>query len=559
MTFSFASWSLLLLSICLEYILFRGFVSHTIATTYPPGFDQAYYLSISYWLHENIIHSGLVAALKKYQLISVSFLFPLQAAFFYFLFGASRLIALSTHFFYFALLQIIAFATLKKLTQRYLWGFIFIGMLLSTESFFLFGGAVDFRIDFSALCLYGIVICLILRSQVFLQKKWVIAGAIAAAFLIAMRFLTVAYIFGVVLSLLFYWILMSLCSKPDALLRHRIKNVFLFSIIISIITLPILWIHKDLLYGYYIYGHVLGPEKYWRLKMVGITNIYNYFMFYPMAFIVLHLTSKTFLILAMVLFLLFGFYLEIKLTKKPVIYKLHDSNEIIFLLITILVPLIVLTLDISKSPIVINIILIPFLLLVVMIYSRMYHTIFHYFTDRRSLLLKALAILFIFEGAFHFAKETSESEFAQTYYDPSSQLAITQMVNDIGNYVTQAKWKSIYATTDKHTDFFISIPIFYYEMHGILFPMNIGYGAASLDFVKNREEGVNKVMQSDLFLADTEQVIPNKFILFDQSIHTFRPFLLAAARSHLILLKNYNLKHIKYEVYIKNQPLRASR
>ena len=92
--------------ILIEYSFFYQLIVHKIADHYPPGIDQANYLYAGYKLYQHMIEQGILSGLSQYKFIPTSFLFVLQAAFFFLLFGASRLTALSLNFLYFAFLLI---------------------------------------------------------------------------------------------------------------------------------------------------------------------------------------------------------------------------------------------------------------------------------------------------------------------------------------------------------------------------------------------------------------------------------------------------------------------
>src|SRR5262249_2617958 len=153
-------------------------------------------------------------------------LFGVQGGALFSIFGASRMKALAINFAYFALLQITTFSTLRWLTGRLSVAFLGLGMMLLLNAPFMpFGAIVDYRIDFSSLCLYGILVCLVIRSGVFESWRWSLAAGGVAGWMILYRFFTGAYVFGafglVLCFLVFRWLV---TCRSDEELRKRTQR-----------------------------------------------------------------------------------------------------------------------------------------------------------------------------------------------------------------------------------------------------------------------------------------------------------------------------------------------
>ena len=53
-------------------------------------------------------------------------------------------------------------------------------VLLLATPYHVTGGAMDFRLDFAALCLYGALMATVIRSEVFASRPWsLVAGGVA--------------------------------------------------------------------------------------------------------------------------------------------------------------------------------------------------------------------------------------------------------------------------------------------------------------------------------------------------------------------------------------------
>jgi hypothetical protein len=544
------SWLILPALLLLEYSLFYHYISRNIITHYPQMVDQANYLYWSYGLYENILHKGFFTAISQQFLIPTSSLFLLQAAFFFLLTGASRVAALSLNFLYFAVLQLVTFFTIKKITGKTSLGFLFIGMLLSTESFFIAGGAADFRIDFIAMCLYGMLVCLVLLSNIFLRRNLSMVCGLLAGFLIAMRFLTVAYVVGVTGVMLAYLMLVLWQQKSRQLplddAQKRIKNILLFAVLFTGITIPVFYWNRELLYSYYIYGHLLGPEKIERARIAGVTSPLSAILFYPQFFLIWHVSYQT------VCEIVFFFLVLLGLSKISAIKTNTDKNlqshfnlEIFFLTVSTIIPLLILTLDTSKSQIACNIIMVPFLLLIVWSYRYLCQRLILPHDVTRSIVYLITAF-FMIGGLVSYGKEAVSPRATN-----NKLVASDKLINAIGDYAVAADWKNIYAATDKSTDFFPSIPAHYYETKGVLFNFTATMGSSSQQPVSDKETALKKVAESNIFVTDTKAFVPAHYSGFEKSISSFQPQLKQVALQKMIKIGSYDIDGSIFEVYAR--------
>ena len=145
-------------------------------------------------------------------------------------------------------------------------------------------GNYDFRPDFLALCLYGVLICSILWSETFLyaSRSWIVAAA--AIVLISFRFFTALYVAGILsclLTILVWSAVKSNSSDDRSLARLRARNLLAASIVIALIAAPLLFGARHELYEYYLLGHVLGEEKYIRAHQLGLYTVLDHVLYYP--------------------------------------------------------------------------------------------------------------------------------------------------------------------------------------------------------------------------------------------------------------------------------------
>src|SRR5262249_36123381 len=140
------------------------------------------------------------------MLLPQGVMIQVQGSLLFLLLGPSRLSALTLNFIYFALLQCVLAATLRWLSGRWSLALLGVGLLLSAKTpFFWAGGLMDFRIDFISFCLFGIFMCVVLRSRMFVSRRWSLVVGLVGANMALFRFLTLAYLGGI-LGLLFLFL-----------------------------------------------------------------------------------------------------------------------------------------------------------------------------------------------------------------------------------------------------------------------------------------------------------------------------------------------------------------
>jgi hypothetical protein len=361
--------------IVLEALLFSSYYVREIAWRPPDNFDQASYLIETYQLQERILTNGLVEAWKYFwsREHAASALFPIEGALGGIIIGGARLPQLSVLFVGFCALQVSAFLVARNFWQRRAYGYIALGLILSQITLWLQegGGLFDFRIDFLAYCLYGIWTCAVLRSQLFLNRYWSLGCGLIGAFLVLNRFVTIIYLLGVSVGFALVCGLITLfCRRNDVLvsrMRQRLINLGLSLAPILVICVPIMLRDWRAIHGYYVVGHAVGDEKYVRAAILGIHDLQGHLAYYPGSIIRDHLGA----------IFLWGSAIAIGCSLVARFLRRNSAGEsairsdetsilgMVFLAGAILGPLVVLTADISKSPVVGGVVGVPVALLAV--------------------------------------------------------------------------------------------------------------------------------------------------------------------------------------------------
>jgi hypothetical protein len=363
------AWVLIAAAVLAQYVLFRGFVQREVAPVYPGMYDQAGYLYMTYSLHEDIRDHGFVTGAQTAwkQRMPQTLLFMAEGALLMLLTGGSRLGALSLGFLHFAALQGVLAFTLRRLSGGWTAALLAVGLLLSTRTAFGWGGIADFRLDFIAMCLYGILLCAGLASDTLARRRgWLYVGA-AAAYLALFRYLTIVYLLGLFLG---FGALLALASwrwvQATPRWSARWRGLRLSLLALALAVLPVFWANWEHLRNYYwrdqrgvavIQQSVSGGNTLaaWLVNFTWLRDE--------------HL-GDTFLALACTTLVVGWLATQRQRNSTPTapsaLVPFDAVTAALFLVLAVSVPLTVLTLNPARSPIVSGIVVPGLVLLVVL-------------------------------------------------------------------------------------------------------------------------------------------------------------------------------------------------
>jgi hypothetical protein len=497
-----------------EFLFFCRFAEREIIWAYPNHHDQLGYLFHTYDLYTDFLNSGF-GAWRRYLTAppSQGILFPVQGFFLCLLFGATRLTCLGVNFILFGALQGCLIYTLRCLTGNIWFGFVGVGLLLSQISaFFDQGGLFDYRIDFSAYCLYGIWTLMVLRSGVFSETKWTIVAALVAAWLMLTRFVAVPYILGATLLTSLVIGMKYSGARFDAKERKevlgRITRAGLFLAIIAASTAPFIYLARNAIWKYYGGHHLIGHEKYIRAAEQGITDLFGHLTFYPASIWSDHL-GPTFIVLSLLL-LWVAFAFRRARCNDPASSSsdpLRPIPAFLFVVATIVTPLIVLALNPTKSHVVGDIVGVPVALVVLLAVSRIGRG-----TNRGNqgtfMSPRACAILATVSMAFGTWNYLSHLTGHGPFLNRRVEIAHLMKIYDtIGRYVETVGWKrkpffSVNLKNDAMNGLAISVAQF--ERRGVLIRMEHLLGRSI--FAVDRDAVFKQLGQTDiLVLGDTSK------------------------------------------------------
>src|SRR6266404_4152465 len=361
---------LLITLFAIEASIFYVHVVRDITPFYPSNFDQLSYYLATYDLIGASHTRGLSVFVEELlqPTSATGTTFVLQGALLSLIGGVNRTAILSVNLVYFLALQFIFFVAIRSRTGRADLAWIGMALLLSLSTLFNgAGGIYDYRIDFSAFCLYGICTCLLVWSASFLRTSRALVVAAVGILLVYSRFFTIIYVGGVLGTLLAintYGIWRNPSPYLTAVAARRIRNILLSGTIIAVVCGARLFLSRAAIYDYYVVGHVLGEEKFIRAHELGLYTIADHLFYYPKSIIETHVGRLTFLMAgALAAWSLWSD----RVTLSELLSRPHRfRQEFVALGLAVLIPVAVLTINVSKSPVVGGIVAVPIVLAMVL-------------------------------------------------------------------------------------------------------------------------------------------------------------------------------------------------
>lgn len=550
---SLLSWLMLILLFFAQYYQFTTYLHREIIHFYPANYDQASFLPYVYSLYENIKQNGLFSILHRSSILPTGILFPINAMISFLFLGAARFSALLPNFVYYILLQLTAFITVTKLSGQKAFGFMFVGLILSLNTPFCVGGIADFRMDFIALCLYGIISLLVIQSDIFHSRKGTVLITLLVSVMILMRFITLFYFSLLAFVLFAYYAVLYFYSKEIAIksmAKTRCFHLMLCGVVLFFFLLPDLILIKSALYQYYFIGHLKGVELPFRLTPKTET----WFSYYPDMIRDIHIGKRGMLLFKTLLYFygfLYFIYIISFFFKNPKRSSSPVSKEImVFLILSTLCPIIILSADPSKSGVVGGIVDIPFLGLIIF---------FCIYVDNRLRLifktswvdgiLKTITLGILIMG---FAYQWQSFNIKSSSAHLKELATLNQMYQDIANYANQQKWPVIHLSLDYVSDYLNtgSFSTLYYEKYGKLIKLSQERLGNLLFYPITEAESIDSLKASNVIILSMDPYPTDTFFPGNTSILPFRSHLFNYANAHFHVLGNYEFLGVKRRVYV---------
>jgi hypothetical protein len=559
-------WGVLAGLVLFQFVLFRRHALREVVWAYPDHYDQAYYLQQAYTLYERMRAAGCWAALVEHVRTPrpQGILFPVPAALLFLLTGPSRLAALAVSFAHFALFQTALFGTIRWLTRRWAAAFLGVGLLLAAVSPFMAnGGLTDYRIDFTAMCLFGLVLCLVVRSRLFASRGWSAAAGVACSWLLLTRYLTAAYLTGIFGLVLLFLAVRRWRHRADPDLRplanRQLLGLALAGAVVLGVCLPPLWHSREALYNYYVVGHVTGAEKAIYVAAANIQGTVEQLLFYPRTVAAGHL-GETFLALAAVLLgtaAALGLVRLLSRSRPCPAGRLDWAGTAFGVFCCLLVPYGLLTLDEAKSEMACNILLPPtaWLILLPVAWALRARA-----SESRP-RLRAAGFTALAGAALAAGLATQVTHYWEPGFFTQHRrdvLAVTRLFDCVAEHCREADCANPrIATTSIQADYLapIVIPAFTYERHGLLLVPRGGL-LGSTFFKVTAEEALDDLRQSDVVIladpAGTSSPYP-----IDECMKGLYPELRKFCEERMTPLGRFRIFHQDVRLYAP--PLRTGR
>jgi hypothetical protein len=357
----------LALGLVLEAVIFYVHVQLQVAPYYPQVYDQLTYMWATTEILDNLSRHGLDALIQPFhQPMPTGITYPLQGALAQLVLGPSRAALLTVNLIYFLAAQFCVFLTVRRtrgavshgaVSMAWLAVALFIGCV---GIFKTAGGIADYRIDFPAMCLFGIWVCTLSLTNEFTSRKFSVLAGLVAGALVLLRFITAAYVGPIFIILFCYLVFWKRRDEPDYFLR--IANILISGATAAVMALPALALALGPIKAYYVNGHLNGDEPAIRAADVGVGNLASNLLYYPKSLLDFQIGTVGAVIIVVALIVA-----AIGKLRSPNL-RLGNSFDIFVFAVALLLPLAVLTCDYSKSPVVVGVVLIPLMLLVASIW-----------------------------------------------------------------------------------------------------------------------------------------------------------------------------------------------
>lgn len=541
-------------------LLFYTSYRREIAPYLANDYDQAGYLQTSYELQEAVLKFGpgvlVREACKPGHPTGIAF--PIEGAFLGVLTGEARFPRLLLNFLAFCILELSAFYLIRQHWNRRYLGYMAAGLILCQSTMWnVPGGWFDFRIDFLAYCLYGVWVACVLRSDTFAERSWAVWSGLVGAVLVANRFFAAVYLLGVsagvVLCCLLSIALRAASGKPAQAMWRRGWNAGLSQGITFAAVTPFLIFNRSAIYGYYIVGHLTGQEKYVRAQEFHVTDWISHLVYYPRSLVTDHL-GRWFIGAATLLAAFLGVILLLRRRGPTAVYPERTNRcswlELIFLLGAAVGPLVALTIDVSKSPVVGGVVGAPVALLLLAAWVRLVEGPQSDGTRPPRAFTVVACVLACSAG---FANQLAHATRHLPSYASAEDLKrATDLDTWIARYAFDQGWQRPGFSTDVISPWFITQAIStcgYEKARLLVLPQSLLGGTDIMGV--DRESALKLLSRSQLVMLTTlpkEGVYP-----FYAKVAQYWPALKDWADQHLLLVRNVAFSNFVAMVYSKPQ------
>jgi MFS family permease len=525
----------LALALVLEAVIFYVHVQLQVAPYYPQVYDQLTYMWVTTEILDNLSRHGFDALIQPFrQPMPTGITYPLQGALAQLVLGPGRAALLTVNLLYFLAAQFWVFLTVRRMHGAVSAAWLALALFIGCIGIFkTAGGIADYRIDFAAMCLFGIWVCTLSLTREFTSRKFSILAGLVAGALVLMRFITAAYLGPIFIILFCYLVFWKRRDEPDYFLR--IANILISGLTAAVMALPALALALGPIKGYYVNGHINGDEPAIRAADVGVGNLGSNLLYYPKTLLDFQIgTVGAVLIVVALIVAVIG-----KLRSPNL--RLGNSFDPFVFAVALLLPLAVLTCDYSKSPVVVGIVLIPLVLLIASIWYSF--AIPHL----GSAAIRWTTYFFLAVGAVSFVTNASSRRLDISSAD---QAEIQKLNLAIGAYCADLERPRI--AFDRLTDYLNGATLRYYfrQQYGPTRPPPAFVESLAGIFTVQREQALSAIKSSDVVVL-TDKTTGRGKGPFDTAIIAYWDAIDDFAEKNLAPLATGTVNGIPYRVFVR--------
>jgi len=535
-------WGLLSLLVCAHWLLFAQYVRREIAGSYARHFDQTTLLHLAYGTYEGIRRDGPVAELPQAlrRLPPIGATLHLEAAFLFLLTRPSRLAALAVNWMHFVLLQVAVIATLRARVRGWALPALALGLLWSlATTFFWAGGLDDFRLDFAACCLYGTFLALVLRSDLFRHAGWSVAAGLAATWCVLTRSLTSVYLAGLLVPWVAVLWLRLLRAEPGperADRKRALSGAALCTACLALLALPSLALRARALWSYYVVGHVTGPESAVHAAGSGVRDLLHAAAYYPSSLLSFH-AGRLFVVLAA------GALILLVLARRPggaAGAPAFRGEAFWFVAASGAAPLVALSADPAKSPLVGGVLVTPLVWAVLLAAAWLAPR------ARPAALRVAAAVVLVAGGAFQAARLTGP---APTTVPAAALKDVSRLHDDVVRVVRAQGLAQPSLLADRKRDYVPALHVSAYERHGVF--LDVRYRLLGILWRPEEREVMESLHDSDFVILTAPGPRPPG-LPYDDQLAEMEPRLRDHCTRRMALVGTYRVPE-EIRLYVRNR------
>lgn len=521
----------LVLVFLLEFALFRTCVQREIIGSCPRNIDQAVFMRITYHMYENIVAGNWKEVLYEITTGLGQGAFPIFGVVYLFLFGKSRFSLLLVNFTLFIFAQIVGYWSVKKISNSNKLGWMFIGLFLMIQSpFFEAGGVFDYRMDFSAFCLYTCWIVTFIAAHYSKDKKMYYLSAVFCGMVLMFRSNTLAYL-GI--AFLLFECIFVFILKQETFVLELIKLIKYGCVVILSGGWYILAQAKSL-YQYYLVAHVTSAEPEVRMIEQGITNARDYLLFYPRSLVNTHLGKVLFYTLLILVVISLLVYIMNKKKKQLTVEK-NEWTALVAGICGIVAPFIVLTIDVSKSAVVICTVSGAAVTLVLFVAIITYNK---NLWGRHVPYI--LTIICVCMGIGNYVDNTTKTHVGYDKGVQKEMLAINQSMKE---YLVENELDTAKLLVDRICDAITTdvIAVLTYEDADLFVDMGYAWNTINTYYEYTDDEVEMALSEADLMVLSKDVYVKNSYYPSDASFDKYREKMLEYAYNNLVELGEFSL------------------